>query len=155
MIATKFGFDIDPQTRERRGLSSRPEHIKRVAEGSLTRLGTDRIDLFYQHRVDPQVPSEAARELRAIYTSSRCTISGTSSRCAAPGRLSPRTASPLDQEQHCCGRRGQPQRLFTLRRAALTRNDCPVGCSVFCRFPGLLHRMQFSTVIARRRYNEV
>ena len=58
VIATKFGFDIDPQTRERRGLSSRPEHIKRVAEGSLTRLGTDRIDLFYQHRVDPQVPSE-------------------------------------------------------------------------------------------------
>jgi aryl-alcohol dehydrogenase-like predicted oxidoreductase len=58
VIATKFGFDIDPQTLERRGLSSRPEHIKRVVEDSLTRLGTDRIDLLYQHRVDPEVPIE-------------------------------------------------------------------------------------------------
>jgi aryl-alcohol dehydrogenase-like predicted oxidoreductase len=58
MIATKFGFDIDPRTRERRGLDSRPEHIKRVVEGSLRRLGTDRIDLLYQHRVDPEVPVE-------------------------------------------------------------------------------------------------
>ncbi|MDZ8055483.1 MAG: aldo/keto reductase [Aulosira sp. ZfuVER01] len=57
-IATKFGFDIDPQTRERRGRSSRPEHIKQVAEASLKRLKTDVIDLFYQHRVDPQVPIE-------------------------------------------------------------------------------------------------
>jgi aryl-alcohol dehydrogenase-like predicted oxidoreductase len=58
VIATKFGFDIDPVTRERRGLTSRPEHIKRVAEQSLNRLGTDVIDLFYQHRVDPDVPIE-------------------------------------------------------------------------------------------------
>ena len=58
VIATKFGFDIDPQTRERHGLNSRPEHIKRVVEESLTRLGTDRIDLLYQHRVDPAVPVE-------------------------------------------------------------------------------------------------
>ena len=59
VIATKFGFDVDPVTRERRsGLSSRPEHIKQVAEASLKRLRTDRIDLFYQHRVDPNVPME-------------------------------------------------------------------------------------------------
>ena len=58
VIATKFGFDIDPQTRERRGLDSRPEHIKQVAEASLKRLKTDRIDLLYQHRVDPNVPIE-------------------------------------------------------------------------------------------------
>ncbi|HEV2272296.1 MAG TPA: aldo/keto reductase [Steroidobacteraceae bacterium] len=59
VIATKFGFDIDPQTRERRGgVSSRPERIKQVAEASLKRLRTDRIDLFYQHRVDPDVPME-------------------------------------------------------------------------------------------------
>jgi aryl-alcohol dehydrogenase-like predicted oxidoreductase len=57
-IATKFGFDIDPATRQQRGLNSRPEHIKQVAEASLKRLKTDRIDLFYQHRVDPNVPIE-------------------------------------------------------------------------------------------------
>ncbi len=58
VIATKFGFDIDPDTRERQGLDSRPAHIKEVAEASLKRLRTDRIDLFYQHRVDPKVPIE-------------------------------------------------------------------------------------------------
>ena len=59
VIATKFGFDIDLETGERRsGTNSRPEQIKRVAEASLKRLRTDHIDLFYQHRVDPQVPIE-------------------------------------------------------------------------------------------------
>jgi aryl-alcohol dehydrogenase-like predicted oxidoreductase len=51
VIATKFGFDIGPNG-EQRGLNSRPEHIRRVAEASLKRLKTDVIDLFYQHRVD-------------------------------------------------------------------------------------------------------
>jgi aryl-alcohol dehydrogenase-like predicted oxidoreductase len=59
VIATKFGFDIDAATGERRaGLNSRPEHIKAVAAASLKRLKTDRIDLFYQHRVDPDVSIE-------------------------------------------------------------------------------------------------
>ncbi len=58
VIATKFGFDIDPKTGQQRGLNSRPEHIKRVAEASLKRLRTNVIDLFYQHRVDPNVPIE-------------------------------------------------------------------------------------------------
>ncbi|TNM63346.1 aldo/keto reductase [Aliirhizobium smilacinae] len=59
VIATKFGFDIDLKTGERRGgTNSRPEHIRAVAEASLKRLRTDRIDLFYQHRVDPAVPIE-------------------------------------------------------------------------------------------------
>ena len=58
IIATKFGFDIDPKTSERKGFDSRPEHIKQVAEASLKRLRTDVIDLFYQHRVDPNVPIE-------------------------------------------------------------------------------------------------
>ena len=58
VIATKFGFDIDPVTRQQRGLNSKPEHIKAVAEASLKRLKTDTIDLFYQHRVDPNVPIE-------------------------------------------------------------------------------------------------
>jgi aryl-alcohol dehydrogenase-like predicted oxidoreductase len=59
VIATKFGFDIDLETGARRGgTNSQPEHIKRVAEASLKRLKTDRIDIFYQHRVDPNVPIE-------------------------------------------------------------------------------------------------
>jgi aryl-alcohol dehydrogenase-like predicted oxidoreductase len=58
VIATKFGFDIDPTSGRQRGLSSRPEQIKQVAEASLKRLRTDVIDLFYQHRVDPNVPIE-------------------------------------------------------------------------------------------------
>jgi aryl-alcohol dehydrogenase-like predicted oxidoreductase len=58
VIATKFGWDIDPSTGAQRGLNSRPEQIKRVADASLRRLSTDVIDLFYQHRVDPDVPIE-------------------------------------------------------------------------------------------------
>jgi len=58
VIATKFGFKIDPTTGKQAGLDSRPEHIKEVAEGSLKRLKSDVIDLFYQHRVDPNVPIE-------------------------------------------------------------------------------------------------
>jgi aryl-alcohol dehydrogenase-like predicted oxidoreductase len=58
VIATKFGFDLDPVDAQRRGLNSRPDHIKAVAEASLKRLKTDVIDLFYQHRVDPAVPIE-------------------------------------------------------------------------------------------------
>jgi len=58
VIATKFGFRLDPKTRKQAGLDSRPEHIKQVAEASLKRLRTDVIDLFYQHRVDPNVPIE-------------------------------------------------------------------------------------------------
>ena len=58
VIATKFGFAIDPKTRENRSLDSRPEHIREVCDASLKRLGVDSIDLFYQHRVDPNVPIE-------------------------------------------------------------------------------------------------
>jgi aryl-alcohol dehydrogenase-like predicted oxidoreductase len=58
VIATKFGFDYDLATGQRRGLNSRPEHIKQAAEASLKRLKTDVIDLYYQHRVDPNVPIE-------------------------------------------------------------------------------------------------
>ena len=58
VIATKFGFRLDPNSGKQAGLDSRPEHIKEVAEASLKRLKTDVIDLFYQHRVDPDVPIE-------------------------------------------------------------------------------------------------
>ena len=70
VIASKFGWNIDLETGERRpGLNSRPEHIKLAVEGSLRRLRTDRIDLLYQHRVDPAVPIEdvagAIKDLKA------------------------------------------------------------------------------------------
>jgi aryl-alcohol dehydrogenase-like predicted oxidoreductase len=63
VIATKFGFDLDPKLDPREmeglpGLNSRPEHIKQAVEGSLTRLKVETIDLLYQHRVDPDVPIE-------------------------------------------------------------------------------------------------
>lgn len=59
VVATKFGWNIDQKTGERLpGLNSRPEHIKTVVEGMLSRLQTDRIDLLYQHRVDPNIPIE-------------------------------------------------------------------------------------------------
>jgi len=67
VIATKFGFDIDPETRQTRGVSSRPEHIRRAVEGSLRRLGIETIDLIYQHRVDPNVPiEEVAGAVKAL-----------------------------------------------------------------------------------------
>jgi aryl-alcohol dehydrogenase-like predicted oxidoreductase len=59
VIATKFGFNVSADEKsERQGLNSRPEHVKEVAEASLKRLKIDAIDLFYQHRVDPEVPIE-------------------------------------------------------------------------------------------------
>ena len=58
VIATKFGFNIDPETKKQAGLDSRPEHIREVCDASLKRLGVETIDLFYQHRVDPNVPIE-------------------------------------------------------------------------------------------------
>lgn len=70
VIATKFGFDIDLYTGARSGgVNSRPEHVRAVADACLKRLRTDRIDIFYQHRVDPNVPIEdvagAVKELIA------------------------------------------------------------------------------------------
>ena len=69
VIATKFGFDIDFETRENRGFNSRPERIRLAVENSLKRLGVETIDLLYQHRVDPNVPIEdvagAVRDLVA------------------------------------------------------------------------------------------
>ena len=58
LIATKFGFKIDPNTGQQAGLDSRPQHIKEAADASLKRLKTNVIDLYYQHRVDPSVPIE-------------------------------------------------------------------------------------------------
>jgi hypothetical protein len=76
VITSKFGWNIDLETGERRpGLNSKPEHIKLAVEGMLERLRTDRIDLLYQHRVDPEVPIEdvagAVKDLTIRRTSRR------------------------------------------------------------------------------------
>jgi aryl-alcohol dehydrogenase-like predicted oxidoreductase len=67
VIATKFGFDIESDGTRGPGTNSRPDHIREVAEASLRRLKTDHIDLFYQHRVDPNVPIEdVARAVKQL-----------------------------------------------------------------------------------------
>jgi aryl-alcohol dehydrogenase-like predicted oxidoreductase len=69
VIATKFGFDIDPDTGQNRGVSSQPRHIRRAVDGSLKRLGIETIDLLYQHRVDPNVSiEEVAGTVKALIT---------------------------------------------------------------------------------------
>jgi aryl-alcohol dehydrogenase-like predicted oxidoreductase len=65
IVATKFGFKIDPQTRQIIGADSSPENIRRACDASLQRLGIERIDLFYQHRVDPARPIEETVEAMA------------------------------------------------------------------------------------------
>ena len=81
-IATKFGFAIDGTN----GLDSRPDRIRRVVEESLKRLRTDRIDLYYQHRVDPTVPIEdVAGAVRELVRKAKCSISACPSR--APGTI--------------------------------------------------------------------
>jgi aryl-alcohol dehydrogenase-like predicted oxidoreductase len=77
IVATKFGFDIEGGKTV--GLNSRPEHIREVAEASLKRLGTDHIDLFYQHRVDPAVPMEdVARAVAALVSEGKVRFFGLS-----------------------------------------------------------------------------
>ena len=79
IIATKFGFDIDPATRQRRGLNSRPEHIRQAVEASLQRLKVETIDLLYQHRVDPNVPiEEVAGAVKALIMAGKARYFGLS-----------------------------------------------------------------------------
>jgi aryl-alcohol dehydrogenase-like predicted oxidoreductase len=91
VIGTKFGFDIDPKTGQRRGgLNSRPEHIREVAEASLKRLRVDAIDLFYQHRVDPNVPiEEVAGAVKDLIAQGRVKHFGLSEAATAGGHPTP------------------------------------------------------------------
>ena len=81
VIATKFGFRIDPATGRQSGLDSRPEHVRAVCEASLKRLGIEVIDLFYQHRVDPEVPiEEVAGTVRELIAAGKGFLTGAMSR---------------------------------------------------------------------------
>src|SRR5438445_12531128 len=75
VIATKFGFKLDPKSGRSIGVDSRPEHIKEVAEASLKRLKTDVIDVFYQHRVDSEVPIEDVSVARKMIIDNRTVMS--------------------------------------------------------------------------------
>ena len=127
VIATKFGFDVDPATGERRGgLNSRPEHIKAVAEASLRRLRTDRIDLFYQHRVDPNVPIEdVAGAVNGLIQEGKVNTSGF--RRPAPRRSAGRM--PCSRSPRCkantpyCG--GGPRKRSCRHAKSLGSASCP------------------------------
>ena len=84
VIATKFGFNIDPVTGAMRGVDSSPAQIRRVCEASLRRLGVEAIDVFYQHRVDPAVPiEEVAGTVRDLITEGKVRHFGMSEPSAA------------------------------------------------------------------------
>src|SRR6202046_5061617 len=89
VIATKFGFAFDAEGKQP-GLSSRPEHIRRAVDGSLGRLGTEWIDLLYQHRVDPQVPiEEVAGTVKELVAEGKVRHFGLSEAGARPIRAAP------------------------------------------------------------------
>ena len=126
VIATKFGFDVDPTTGERLGLNSKPEHIQRATEAMLRRLGTDHIDLLYQHRVDPNVPIEdVAGAVEDLIAAARCATSVFQKRrrtqSAAPMPSSP---SPRSKANTRCGPATQSRR-FCLSARNWASASCP------------------------------
>lgn len=109
-VASKFGFDIEAS-----GLNSRPDHIKKVVEGSLKRLRTDRIDLYYQHRVDPAVPiEEVAVGSRISSSKARCCTS------ASPRRVRKQSAERMRFNRW----RGSDRILAHGKRARTERRAC-------------------------------
>ena len=98
VIATKFGFDIDPVTGTNRGVSSQPERIRQAVEGSLKRLGIETIDLLYQHRVDPNVPIEdVAGTVKELIAAGKVRHFGMSE----PGVQTLRRAMRFNPSPHC------------------------------------------------------
>jgi hypothetical protein len=110
VIATKFGFNITSEGKMN-GLNSKPPHIREVAEASLKRLKTDVIDLFYQHRVDPDVPIEDVAG--AVKDGARCPLSRAS---AENGRAVSITAGKHNLEK------AKPLRQSATRRSRRTRH---------------------------------
>ena len=127
VITSKFGWNIDLETGERRpGSTARPDHIKLAVEGMLKRLRTDRIDLLYQHRVDPEVPIEdvagAVKDLMAAGQGPALgpVRDGARTRCAA---LMPRCPSPPSRTStRCCG--AGPRRRSSRSARSLASASC-------------------------------
>ena len=96
VIATKFGFKLDPTGGSKWiGLDSRPEHIRQVAEGSLKRLRVEAIDLFYQHRVDPGVPIEEVAAAVKLTSDDLREIESASSKITVQGARYPESLEKL------------------------------------------------------------
>ena len=106
IIATKFGWNIDLETGERKpGLNSRPDHVRRVVDGMLKRLNVEKIDLLYQHRVDPEVPIEdVAGAVKDLVASGKVGHWGLSEAAAETIRLA-HAVQPVD---------GDPERILAL-----------------------------------------
>jgi len=115
VIATKFGFAIDPETGKQNGMDSRPEHIRRVCDASMKRLGVEFIDLLYQHRVDPNVPIEdVAGAVKELIAEGRCGISDCQNRAREPSAAHmPYSRSPHFKTSIRCGRAGLKRTAFS------------------------------------------
>ena len=131
VIATKFGFNIDPETKKQAGLDSRPEHIREVCDASLKRLGVETIDLFYQHRVDPNVPIEdVAGTVKELIAEGRLSISA----CPSPARRPFAARTPCSRSPHCrtsirFGRAGRRPMAFSRRARNWASVSCPTARS--------------------------
>ncbi len=127
VIATKFGFAIDPATGERKpGTDSRPDHIRAAVEGMLKRLRTDRIDLLYQHRVDPAVPIEdVAGAVRDLIAQGKVLHFGLSEAGAATIRRAHAVQPwpPCKASIRCSG--ADPRPRFSRRCNSLVSASCP------------------------------
>ena len=129
VIATKFGWRFE--NGKRLGLDSRPEHVKATAEASLRRLGTDRIDLFYQHRVDPQVPiEETVGAMSDLVREGKVRLLGLSEAGAANIRRAHAThpIAALQSEYSLWERNLEPEIIPLLRELGITLVPfCPLG----------------------------
>jgi hypothetical protein len=134
VIATKFGFSYDGTTRT--GLDSRPEHLTQAVEGSLRRLRTDRIDLLYQHRVDPQVPIEdVAASVKTSSRLGRCCSSGCPRPVPTPS-VAPTLSSPLrrcSRSTRCGPATPNPRSCQSARSSA--SGSCPGALSAKASSP--------------------
>jgi hypothetical protein len=116
VIATKFGFDCD--SGKQGGLNSQPKHIKQVVEASLKRLKTDRIDLLYQHRVDPNVPIEdVAGTVKDLIQQGKVKHFGLSEAgCKRFGARTPSSTSPQSKANTRCGGESLKRKCYRLWR---------------------------------------
>ena len=129
VIATKFGFAYD-ENGESAGLSSRPKHIRQVADASLKRLQVDTIDLFYQHRVNPDVPVEdVAGTVKDLIDAGRCSTSV----CPRPPRTPSVARTPSSRSPPCrtstpCGGAGRRRRSWLPAKSSVSAS-CPTAPS--------------------------
>jgi aryl-alcohol dehydrogenase-like predicted oxidoreductase len=131
VIATKFGWRLDPATGRQIGMDSRPEHIREVAEASLTRLKVDAIDLLYQHRVDPDVAIEdVAGAVKDLIQEGRSSISACPNQARKPSGAPMRSSqSPRSRMNIRCGRAGRKRTGCCRPARSWASASCPTARS--------------------------